>query len=129
MTKLYLYAIEGDCSARGMSDWAEILPLKNNEEVELAKKYIRNDMECDFIYAEVDILFNKPSPEKRKVLFDLYEEENEIYSALKKKKVFEHKYHRRTTWKIIPKSQIDEIREREAKEVDKEEITKKEKRG
>tara|TARA_R100001230_G_C5666283_1_gene170884 strand:+ start:753 stop:1307 length:555 start_codon:yes stop_codon:yes gene_type:complete len=116
MNKLYLYAIEGDCSARGMSDWAEILPLKNNEEVELAKKYIRNDMECDFIHAEVDIFFNKPSPEQRKLLHDFYEEEYEIYSALKKRKVFEHKYHRRTTWEIIPESRIDEIREQEEKE-------------
>ena len=113
MTNLYLYAIEGDCSARGICDWANILPLKNDEEVELAKKYIRNDMECDFLYAEVDILFNKPSPEQRKALFDLYEEENEIYSALKKRKVFEHKWHRRTTWKIIPESAIDYIREQE----------------
>ena len=45
MTKLYLYAIEGDCSARGICDWASILPLKNDEEVELAKAYIRNNME------------------------------------------------------------------------------------
>ena len=113
MTKLYLYAIEGDCSARGMSDRANILPLKNDKEIELAKKYIRNDMECDFIYAEVDILLNKASPEQRKVLDELYAEERKIYFALKKRGVFEHKWHRRTTWKIIPESVIDYIREQE----------------
>ena len=113
MTKLYLYAIEGDCSARGMCDWANILPLKNDEEVELAKAYIRNDMECDFIYAEVDYFVNNPSPEQRKALDELYAEERKIYFALKKRGVFEHKWHRRTTWKIIPESAIDEIRELE----------------
>ena len=113
MTKLYLHAVDGDCSARGMCDWANILPLKNDEEVELAKKYIRNDMEIDFIYAEVDLWINDPSPEQRESLDKLHKEENKIYSALKKRKVFEHKYHRRTTWKIIPESAIDQIRELE----------------
>jgi len=116
MTKLYLYAVEGDCSARGICDWASILPLKNDEEIELAKAYIRNNMECDFIYAEVDMLVNSPSPEQRKALDELYAEEREIYFALKKRGVFEHKWHRRTTWKIIPESVIDEIREREEDE-------------
>ena len=113
MTKLYLYAIEGDCSARGICDWASILPLKNDEEVELAKAYIRNNMECDFFYAEVDMLVNSPSPEQRKALDELYAEEHKIYSELKKRGVFEHKWQRRTEWKIIPESAIDQIREQE----------------
>ena len=113
MVKLYLYAIEGDCSARGQCDWANILPLKNDEEVELAKKYIRNEMELDFIYAEVDLLINDPSPEQRESLDKLYAKEHKIYSELKKRGVFEHKWHRRTTWKIIPESAIDQIRELE----------------
>ena len=116
MTKLYLYAIEGDCSARGMSDRANILPLKNDKEIELAKKYIRNDMECDFIFAEVDMWVNRPSPEQRKALDELYAEERKIAFELKKRGVFEHKWHRRTTWKIIPKSAIDYIREQEEEE-------------
>ena len=116
MTNLYLYAVEGDCSAKGMSNRANILPLKNDKEIELAKAYIRNDMECDFIYAEVDYFINKPSPEQRKALDELYAEERKIYFALKKKGVFEHKWHRRTTWKIISESVIDEIREREEDE-------------
>jgi len=113
MVKLYLHAVEGDCSARGMCDWANILPLKNDEEIELAKAYIRNNMEFNFIYAEVDMLVNKPSLEQRKALDELYAEEHKIYSQLKKRGVFEHKWHRRTEWKIIPESVIDEIRERE----------------
>ena len=50
-----LVAIQGDCSAYGMGDTADFIPLKDRSFFTLIKSYLRNQLELDLKYVEMEV--------------------------------------------------------------------------
>ena len=93
-----LVAIQGDCSAYGMGDTADFIPLKDRSFFTLIKSYLRNQLELDLKRVEIiemiDLLkdqeFNK-----------LLQEHHDLGNALIECGIFLHKLHKRTTWALM----------------------------
>jgi hypothetical protein len=95
-----LRAISGDCSAGGMGDTDDILPLLNEN---LTAFYDYQITEA--IFQRQAHVFGVQSEESGKAVRHFYDCAHE----LERKKVFKHKYHARTSWVLEPFDQWELI--------------------
>jgi len=96
-----LRAISGDCSAEGMGDTDDILPLLNEN---LTAFYDYQIAEATF--QRQAHVFGVQSEESGKAVRHFYDCAHE----LERKKVFKHKYHARTSWTLEPFDQWELIK-------------------
>tara|TARA_R100001163_G_scaffold65269_1_gene61884 strand:- start:552 stop:896 length:345 start_codon:yes stop_codon:yes gene_type:complete len=88
-----LHAISGDCSAKGITDKAEIIALKK-QDMPLVGKYLRNQLEMELM--SVDIV--SPSDYRNPASIAIVDEHNALGNAMIEQGIFSHKYHKRTKW-------------------------------
>ena len=97
-----LLAIEGDCSANGMGDQPDFIPI-HKEDFPLIASYLRIQNECSVLSIEnwfKNIDSGKKWKYSRKYQNAMHKSHllgNELISL----GVFHHKWHKRTTWKIV----------------------------
>jgi len=92
-----LVAIQGDCSAYGMGDTADFIPLKDRSFFTLIKSYLRNQLELDLKHVEMEVADLLKDQEFNK----LVQEHNDLGNALIECGIFLHKWHKRTTWALM----------------------------
>lgn len=96
-----LRAISGDCSAKGMGDTDDILPLLKEN---LTAFYDYQIAEATF--RRQAHVFGVRSEESGKAIRHFYD----CAHKLERKKVFKHKYHARTSWVLEPFDQWELIK-------------------
>lgn len=102
-----LLAIGGDCSAGGMSDKSDFIPIKwkpGSNQAHLIKLYLRNQLEIDLehlINAEPYLQKTQGIVGMTDKLLDLIGEHHKLGNELIDCGVFSHKWHKRTTWQIV----------------------------
>ena len=100
MNKLYLVAVSGDLSAKGMGDVAEVIPV-----FEKHKQILK-----DFLMAQCEIRIEqeywKPKTEFHLLYWDNY---YKCVDKLWDAKIFDNKYHSRTTWKLMNQYSLKEL--------------------
>jgi len=92
-----LVAIQGDCSAYGMGDTADFIPLKDRSFFTLIKSYLRNQLELDLKHVEMEVADLLKDQEFNK----LVQEHHDLGNALIHCGIFLHKWHKRTTWALM----------------------------
>jgi len=83
MNKYFLKAISGDCSAGGLSDKGDIIPIKDKH-LNIVREYLTASN--TFYYTE-----------NHKNLLEM----NDLGNQLIDLGIFEHKWHKRTEWILI----------------------------
>jgi len=86
-----LLAIDGDCTAGGITDATDFIPLKSLPP--LLRQYLRNQLEKQI---EGELMGFDISPR----FTALCKEHHELGNALIDCGVFHHKWHKRTEWRI-----------------------------
>ena len=91
-----LLAISGDCSAGGMGDTSDYIPLQKSD-MYLVAQYLRNQLERDILFASAGDDLGVYKTDKCQQLVD---EHHALGNALIAIGVFHHKWHKRTQWKL-----------------------------
>tara|TARA_R100001594_G_scaffold149336_1_gene206832 strand:+ start:888 stop:1184 length:297 start_codon:yes stop_codon:yes gene_type:complete len=95
MTDYCLLAVSGDCSATGMTDKAEVLPVPAKH-LDAVSAYLRNQLEIDLASAAITCIEDAEAD----IFCKLVNEHNKLGNTLIEKGVFHHKYHKRTNWAL-----------------------------
>ena len=98
--KLYLVAVSGDCSAQGMGDIAEVIPVDSKHN-KIIKQFLMAQQEQD-----IELRYWKPKTEFNPKYIDNY---YKCFDKLKDVGIFEHKYHARTHWELMFPSELEEL--------------------
>ena len=86
-----LLAIGGDCSAHGMGDVPDFIPLERDDEG-LVRDYMANELDRSFVVA-----FQHDDGKKYRTLLD---EHFRLGDDLIERGIFHHKWHNRTQWAL-----------------------------
>ena len=98
--KLYLVAVSGDCSAHGMGDIAEVIPVDSKHN-KIIKQFLMAKYEQD-----IELRYWKPKTELNPKYIDNY---YKCCDKLQDVGIFEHKYHARTHWELMFPSELEEL--------------------
>ena len=98
--KLYLVAVSGDCSAQGMGDIAEVIPVDSKHN-KIIKQFLMAQQEQD-----IELRYWKPKTELNPKYIDNY---YKCCDKLQDVGIFEHKYHARTHWELMFPSELEEL--------------------
>ena len=98
--KLYLVAVSGDCSAHGMGDIAEVIPVDSKHN-KIIKQFLMAQQEQD-----IELRYWKPKTELNPKYIDNY---YKCCDKLQDVGIFEHKYHARTHWELMFPSELEEL--------------------
>ena len=97
-----LLAVSGDCSAHGMSDEPCFIPI-HEEDLPLISDYLRKQQECAVLCME-NWFKNCNSNSKWKYSHkyqNAMAAAHDLGNELIERKVFHHKYHKRTEWRLV----------------------------
>ena len=98
--KLYLVAVSGDCSAQGISNTAEVIPVDSKHN-KIIKQFLMAKYEQD-----IELRYSKPKTELNPKYIDNY---YKCCDKLQDVGIFEHKYHARTHWELMFPSELEEL--------------------
>ena len=98
--KLYLVAVSGDCSAQGISNTAEVIPVDSKHN-KIIKQFLMAKYEQD-----IELRYWKPKTELNPKYIDNY---YKCCDKLQDVGIFEHKYHARTHWELMFPSELEEL--------------------
>ena len=98
--KLYLVAVSGDCSAQGMGDIAEVIPVDSKHN-KIIKQFLMAKYEQD-----IELRYWKPKTELNPKYIDNY---YKCFEKLKDVGIFNNKYQARTDWELMFHSELEEL--------------------
>tara|TARA_R100001443_G_scaffold46195_5_gene59155 strand:- start:33 stop:422 length:390 start_codon:yes stop_codon:yes gene_type:complete len=97
-TDICLLAIGGDCSAHGMGNIPDFIPIER-EDVGLVRAYLTNELERQFLRVERRDYFRDYFDDAEKYQ-TLLAEHFRLGNELIERGVFHHKWHNRTQWML-----------------------------
>ena len=98
--KLYLVAVGGDCSAQGISNTAEVIPVDSKHN-KIIKQFLMAKYEQD-----IELRYWKPKTELNPKYIDNY---YKCFEKLKDVGIFNNKYQARTDWELMFHSELEEL--------------------
>ena len=98
--KLYLVAVSGDCSAQGISNTAEVIPVDSKHN-KIIKQFLMAKCEQD-----IELRYWKPKTELNPKYIDNY---YKCFEILKDVGIFNNKYQARTDWELMFPSELEEL--------------------
>ena len=98
--KLYLVAVGGDCSAQGISNTAEVIPVDSKHN-KIIKQFLMAKYEQD-----IELRYWKPKTELNPKYIDNY---YKCFEKLKDVGIFNNKYQARTDWELMFPSELEEL--------------------
>ena len=98
--KLYLVAVSGDCSAQGISNTAEVIPVDSKHN-KIIKQFLMAQQEQD-----IELRYWKPKTELNPKYIDNY---YKCFEKLKDVGIFNNKYQARTDWELMFHSELEEL--------------------
>ena len=98
--KLYLVAVSGDCSAQGISNTAEVIPVDSKHN-KIIKQFLMAKYEQD-----IELRYWKPKTELNPKYIDNY---YKCFEKLKDVGIFNNKYQARTDWELMFPSELEEL--------------------
>ena len=98
--KLYLVAVSGDCSAQGISNTAEVIPVDSKHN-KIIKQFLMAKYEQD-----IELRYWKPKTELNPKYIDNY---YKCFEKLKDVGIFDNKYQARTDWELMFPSELEEL--------------------
>jgi len=98
--KLYLVAVSGDCSAQGISNTAEVIPVDSKHN-KIIKQFLMAKYEQD-----IELRYWKPKTELNPKYIDNY---YKCFDKLKDVGIFNNKYQARTDWELMFPSELEEL--------------------
>ena len=98
--KLYLVAVSGDCSAQGISNTAEVIPVDSKHN-KIIKQFLMAKYEQD-----IELRYWKPKTELNPKYIDNY---YKCFEKLKDVGIFDNKYQARTEWELMFHSELEEL--------------------
>ena len=98
--KLYLVAVSGDCSAQGISNTAEVIPVDSKHN-KIIKQFLMANCE-----QSIELRYWKPNTELNPKYIDNY---YKCFEKLKDVGIFNNKYQARTDWELMFPSELEEL--------------------
>ena len=98
--KLYLVAVSGDCSAQGISNTAEVIPVDSKHN-KIIKQFLMAKCEQN-----IELRYWKPKTELNPKYIDNY---YKCFEKLKDVGIFNNKYQARTDWELMFPSELEEL--------------------
>ena len=98
--KLYLVAVGGDCSAQGISNTAEVIPVDSKHN-KIIKQFLMAKCEQN-----IELRYWKPKTELNPKYIDNY---YKCFEKLKDVGIFNNKYQARTDWELMFPSELEEL--------------------